>query len=700
MGRPLLERRRFICNLVRAGIVAAGARYLPFFTTSVGFAYKKLRQLRPILEQPIQTADVVIFQLQEYLLKRVPPLPTPARAEEWSQEEAQLRKRVLEEIFFHGWPSEWVDARPKFESLGQIPSGKGYRIRKLRFEIVPGFQSTAILYEPENLAGKVPAILNFSGHSPQGKAAEYEQKRCINYALRGMMAMHPEWVGYGELRLPGNSHWFLAHLNLTGVSGAGLFYLEMRRCLDYLYEHPNVDQHRIGVTGLSGGGWQTIVLSSLDERVNVAIPVCGYAAFTPSIEESGTVGDLEYNPPDMRTIVDYTTLDAMRAPRPTLLIYGAMDQYGYRAAIEKLYLYDDVTRFYALYGRQKAFAWHTNTDPGTHNYSLHNREQSYKFFCEHFGLPITDHEISVDSEIKTYEELVVGLPENNLTILGLARNLATSIRRKPLPSDPGSRAMWVASARAKLKEIVRYDPVTVKRAWPMTCTEDESLETESYRFEFSNELSATGIWSRAVSTHSDASITVVLSDAGARAMISNGFSKVTAKLKRAPFQSRGVSPMFTNCRKEPIACHVSRSQQVLVLDLLLTGDASPDKRGSPTLPFGPSVIYSEALDSVGDRPIGIRVAQLIGVARWLQESRGAGQIDLDVWGIRAQMTALIAAALEPMRFRNLVIHEGMRSLHGLLDAPLTYQDAPELFCLDLYKEFDVNILVAMAEQSG
>ena len=37
-------------------------------------------------------------------------------------------------------------------------------MRKLRYEIVPGFQSTAILYEPENLSSKVPAILNLNGH--------------------------------------------------------------------------------------------------------------------------------------------------------------------------------------------------------------------------------------------------------------------------------------------------------------------------------------------------------------------------------------------------------------------------------------------------------------------------------------------------------------------------------------------------------
>ena len=50
----------------------------------------------------------------------------------------------------------------------------------------------------------------------------------------------------------------------------------MRRGLDYLYNHPNVDRNRLGVTGLSGGGWQTIILSSLDERVRMAMPVAGF----------------------------------------------------------------------------------------------------------------------------------------------------------------------------------------------------------------------------------------------------------------------------------------------------------------------------------------------------------------------------------------------------------------------------------------
>ena len=44
--------------------------------------------------------------------------------------------------------TKWVNSPPKFEDVGVVETGQGYRLRKLRYEIVPGFQSVAILYEP------------------------------------------------------------------------------------------------------------------------------------------------------------------------------------------------------------------------------------------------------------------------------------------------------------------------------------------------------------------------------------------------------------------------------------------------------------------------------------------------------------------------------------------------------------------------
>ena len=75
---------------------------------------------------------------------------------------------------------------------------------------------------------------------------------------------------------------------------------------------------------------------------------------------------------------------------------------------------------------------------------------------------------------------------------------------------------------------------------------------------------------------------------------------------------------------------------------------------------------------------------------------GASRVRLEVTGIRNQVAALVAAALEPELFSEMVVHEGMSSLSYLLEAPVTFQEAPELFCLDFYRQFDLDRLAAMA----
>jgi hypothetical protein len=56
----------------------------------------------------------------------------------------------------------------------------------------PGFLGHRVLYEPLNIDGKIPAILNTSGHDVADKAFEYQQKRCINQAFRGILALSLE----------------------------------------------------------------------------------------------------------------------------------------------------------------------------------------------------------------------------------------------------------------------------------------------------------------------------------------------------------------------------------------------------------------------------------------------------------------------------------------------------------------------------
>ena len=65
-------------------------------------------------------------------------------------------------------------------------------------------------------------------------------------------------------------------------------------------------------------------------------------------------------------------------------------------------------------------------------------------------------------------------------------------------------------------------------------------------------------------------------------------------------------------------------------------------------------------------------------------------------GIRNQVTVLAAAALEPELFSEVLIREGMPSLGYLLEKPVEFHQAPELFCFDLYKQFDMDRLAALA----
>ena len=709
MSDTHVTRRDFLQStsaLAGAALVGTSAGLV---APSVSRCETSAAEVGPVLKMRLQTADVVEFQIREYLMKRVPPLPHPRSATEWTAEQKRLRRHLLEKVIFHGWPEQWVNAPPKFEDLGLIPSGKGYRLRKLRYEIVPGFQSTALLYEPEKPNGKVPATINLNGHDTHGKATPYKQKRCINNALQGMFALSLEWLGMGEMAAAENDHWNAAHLNLVGASATGLFYLAVRRGLDYLCEHPGVDPHRIGATGLSGGAWQTIIISALDERIAVAVPVAGYFSFTSAIERNCDIGDMEYHPHDLFIQGDYSTLTAMLAPRPALLMYGAKDEFGLRAPLQKPHLYDEIKPFFKLYGKQSDFAWHENLEPGTHNYELDNRQQSYAFFTKHFHMPVVEREVRVDAEVKSHDELTVGVPKDNLTIIGLAKKLAATIKRSPVPTDKASKANWTRVSRARLKDVVRYTPVKVKHAWPLYSTRSTRVETVGYRIQFSNNLSATAVSARAVATPENAPVAILLNDSGMRSVRLDN-SKDQARLK-------AMSTPPANSA----AWHINRGEQVLAVNLIFTGDASPDKAKSepvnlPELyderlstihvPPGadkwvesrpPSALYGLLLSAAGDRPLGMQAAQLIGIADWLRKGNGSRTIWLETIGMRNQVTALVASALEPTCFSDLSTHAGIKSLSYLLDSAIRYQDAPDLFCLDLGKDFDIDLLATLAE---
>ena len=616
----------------------------------------------------LQSADVVTYQMQQFLMDRAPKLPHPASAEQWTAQAQQIRDHVLNDVIYHGWPKEWIDAPPHFEDMGAVPvpEGAGYRAEKFRYEIVPGFYSTAVLYEPAHLAGKVPAVLDVLGHFPTGKSMPFQQKLCINEALRGMMALSLAFVDEGELKMEGNQHDFGSDLDLVGVSGVGLFYLAERRGLDYLYDDPHVDRNRIAVTGQSGGGWQTLMLSSMDTRVKVAIPVAGFTSLQGRLERiPGEPGDYEQLAPDLLNGQGYQTFAAMLAPRPTLETNNAEDSCCFRAPLVKPDIYDAVKPFFALYGKEDAFSFHADTEVLAHNYDHDDRQQTYRFLDKWFNLPDRPDEIPVGQNLNTYDQLAAGVPANNLTILGLARQFASKLQHPEVPAA-GDRAAWAQSERATLQNVVKYQPVTVAHPWYMADTDHNTVESIWFRFGLSNGLSATGVWIKSEWTPEGAPMTVIVNDAG----------------------REGADKEVWDNYPE-VAYAVERGDQVLVLSLLFTGDATPAD--------GNAARFAYMMNAVGAPPLGLEAAQLIGITHWAQQHWHPSRVTLESSGYRMQVVSLVAGALEPKLFGSITIHHGMHSLGYILDHGVSSGRVPDMFCRDLYKDFDLDMLKAMTE---
>src|SRR5262249_59132073 len=135
-----------------------------------------------------------------------------------------------------------------------------------------------------------PGVLFQMGHTSNGKAGDLYQKCCQGLARLGFVVLGFDPMGQGErtyypgstpsrTRLPGGAddeHTMPGkQMLLIGDSGVRLQTWDAVRSLDYLASHSMVDPKRIGATGQSGGGTNTMLLSAVDDRVAVVAVAWG-----------------------------------------------------------------------------------------------------------------------------------------------------------------------------------------------------------------------------------------------------------------------------------------------------------------------------------------------------------------------------------------------------------------------------------------
>ncbi len=606
------------------------------------------------LTRPVLAPGQTRVDTQAWLASKVPVLTVPSSPDAWRTYADQLRTRVLDEVIYRGAAREWRTQVPQVEYVEDLP-GDGYVVRKFRFEVVPGLTAPALLYAPTPApTGPTPVIVNVNGHEGNGNANPYIQARCINLAKKGLYALNVEWVGRGQLATEGLVHYRMNQLDLVGTPGLAVFYEQLRRSIDIALDLPNADPKRIGVTGLSGGGWQTIAISALDTRVTLANPVAGYSSYVTRAERDTDLGDSEQTPSDFAAVADYTHLSALVAPRPLLLTHNAKDNCCFRADYALGPMLQQTAPVYRLLGASDRFGYHVNHDEG-HNYEQDNREAFYRFVHRHFfdGGPAFDPvEIDVTKELREEAQLASPLPDDNADFRSLARALAVGMPRSATPTA------------ARLRELLRVpqlDARAVRSAGvgvppPAARTEAPgSGQVAHWKLHMQHwtvpaaELMPSG---------SPRATTILLADEGKAVM--------GAEAKAL----------------------VDGGNRVVAVDPFYFGESALGNR---------DYLFGILASSLGERPLGIQAGQVAAAARWLRARDGA-PVRLEAHGPRTSLIALVAAAIEPDAIDGVRTHDAWASLRAVFDQNISAQDMPEMFPFGLLAEFDIPEIAALAKR--
>ncbi|HUG68201.1 MAG TPA: hypothetical protein VMM76_10645 [Pirellulaceae bacterium] len=619
------------------------------------FAFANNREaIESLLKSPLIDTQVPQAQVEAFCEARVPAVPDVSALEEWERLTDQWRADMLKRVVFRGVAAAWRKSPRQVEWFNDIDGGPGYRIKKLRYEILPGMWVPALLYEPVKLTGKVPVIMNVNGHDRDGKAAKYKQIRCINQAKRGMIALNVEWLGMGQLNTEGFGHYRMNQLDLCGTSGIAPFYLAMERGLDVLLDHEHADPGRVGVAGLSGGGWQTIFISSLDTRVKLTNPVAGYSSFVTRIHNHSDLGDSEQTPCDMATVADYKHLTAIMAPRATLLTFNVADNCCFASGHALQPLVDAAEPAFRLYEQVDRLASHVNHDPGTHNFEKDNREALYRMFGQHFyagDASFDAREIASNEEIKTKEELTVSLPSANADFNTLAMGLIEELPRERLPAK--ATAEWAAAARQRLAKVVNAHEYEID-ANELPAKSSGEITAKLWKFSVGKEWTVPAI---ELTTGKDTSTTsIVVAESG----------RVSAA--------------------ETVERLLGEGHRVLAVDPFYIGESKIPSR---------DFLFALLVGAVGERPVGIQASQLAAIARWTRQQHPESDIQLVAVGERMSLAALIAAALEMKAIDRVELRGSLATLKEVVEQNYAVNEKPEFFCFGLLDAFDIRELAAI-----
>jgi dienelactone hydrolase len=284
---------------------------------------------------------------------------------DWEKRTEVIRQGIIKGMKYDQMPAGDNNFRPIIHSSRTMD---GYIVENIAIESFPGFYITGNLYRPIKSDKKCQAILTPHGHWEDRRFSADVQNRSACFARMGAVVFAYDMVGYGDSKQV--THQIPIALLLQTFNS--------KRVLDYLVSRPDVDPERIGITGESGGGTQTIMITALDNRIKVSVPVVMVSAyfFGGCTCESG----MPVHKSDHHQ-TNNVEIAALCAPRPMLLVSDGGDWTKNNPRIELPYL----QKVYALYDAESRVD-NAHFAGERHGYEASKRFPVYNFFDRYLGL--------------------------------------------------------------------------------------------------------------------------------------------------------------------------------------------------------------------------------------------------------------------------------------------------------------------------
>ena len=370
----------------------------------------------------------------------------PESAAVWAERRKTLLARMRESC--GPVPEKACDLTPKVH--GELVRD-GYRIEKISFQTRPDVWMTASAYVPDVAkAGKVPAVLVVHGHWAWARRDPVVQSRSIGLAKLGFFVLAVDAFGAGE-RHPkparGTYHGALMGSTLwpTGHSLLGMQAYDNQRAVDYLLSRPEVDG-KLGITGASGGGNQSMNGGALDDRFQAVVPVCSVGSYQAYLKAACCVCEVL---PNALTYTDEGDVLGLVAPRALMVINASKDGIQFSPAEAER----SVTRARKIYetlGTPEKFK-HVVIESG-HDYNQPMRELMYGWMTWHLkgigkGEPIPEPAV----KLETPEDLAIyptpdSRPKVFLTPTLFAARAAAEQIKAADALKPTHAEMWTATS--------------------------------------------------------------------------------------------------------------------------------------------------------------------------------------------------------------------------------------------------------------